>query len=400
MMKKLLLLAAMAAIALGASADGYKIEQVWNLQNPQAVTGLDRMEIRQGFGMNGKFYVNCKKIVVDTIDGVPTVTTAPVIYEIDQNGLTGVTFPGGKNCGIGRDEAGNIVVSMTQFPNSWSEGLRVINPETGDYIEFDIPEEAAIMGRCDFLGFAKGNLMEDGEIWLNGSTQGTSISHIAVAGGEVDTDNCYYMVGSGIVTTTSLTIMPYTDLNGEDALLYWARNGNPEKLLYTDNQFTATALLLQGRANTNGMFPLVWDGKELFIYSTIDGITHYYDGFAIAESGAEPIVNVPKTSTSVNGFQSQWLNAEVDEDGVTIYQYFPGNDYGHFTVWRLTKDTPAMMGDVNDDGLVNITDVTLLINAVLNDNYDNINRVNANMNGDDAINITDVTMLITNVLAN
>ena len=206
MMKKLLLLAAMAAIALGASADGYKIEQVWNLQNPQAVTGLDRMEIRQGFGMNGKFYVNCKKIVVDTIDGVPTVTTAPIIYEIDQNGLTGVTFPGGKNCGIGRDEAGNIVVSMTQFPNSWSEGLRVINPETGDYIEFAIPEEAAIMGRCDFLGFAKGNLMEDGEIWLNGSTQGTSISHIAVAGGEVDPDNCYYMVGSGIVTTTSLPL--------------------------------------------------------------------------------------------------------------------------------------------------------------------------------------------------
>jgi hypothetical protein len=242
--------------------------------------------------------------------------------------------------------------------------------------------------------------MEDCEIWLNGANQGSSFSHIAVAGGEVDADNSYYMVGDGLQTSGSVVINPYTDINGDDALLYWSRNGNPEKLLYTDNQFTATALLLQGRANTNGMFPLVWDGKEFFIYSTKDGTTHYLDGFAIAESGGEPIIDIPKTTTTNNGFQSQWLNAEVDEDGVTIYQYYPGNNAGHFTVWRLTKDTPAMMGDVNDDGLVNITDVTLLINAVLNDNYDNINRVNANMNGDDAINITDVTMLITNVLAN
>lgn len=341
-MKKFLLIAAMAALALGVSADGYKIEQVWNLQNPQAVTGMDRMEIRQGFGMDGKFYVNCKKIVVDTIDGVPTVTTAPIIYEIDQNGLTGVTFPGGKNCGISRDEAGNIIVSMTQFPNSWNEGLRVIDPKTGDYIDLEIPEEAAIMGRCDFLSFAKGNLMEDGEIWLNGANQGSSFSHIAVAGGEVDADNSYYMVGDGLQTSSSVVINPYTDINGEDALLYWSRNGNPEKLSYADNQFTRKALDLSNRANTNGMYPLIWDGKEFFIYSTKDGSTHYLDGFAIAESGAEPIVDIPKTTATNNGFQSQWLNAEIDEDGVTIYQYYPGNEAGHFTVWRLTKDEPVI----------------------------------------------------------
>ena len=349
MMKKLLLIAALAAVALGASADGYKIEQVWNLQNPQAVTGLDKLEIRQGFGMDGKFYVNCKKIVVDTIDGVPTVTTAPIIYEIDQNGLTGVTFPGGKNCGISRDEAGNIIVSLTQFPNSWSEGLRVIDPKTGDYIDLEIPEEAAIMGRCDFLSFAKGNLMEDGEIWLTGANQGSSFSHIAVAGGEVDADNCYYMAGEGLQTSSSVVINPYTDINGDDALLYWSRNGNPEKLLYVDNQFTRSTLNLTNHANTNGMYPLIWDGKEFFIYSTKDGSTHYLDGFAIAESGGEPIVDIPKTTTTNNGFQSQWLNAEIDEDGVTIYQYFPGNDAGHFTVWRLTKEVPKVYMLGGDD---------------------------------------------------
>ena len=399
-MKKFLLIAAMAALALGASADGYKLEQVWNLQNPQAVTGLDRNEIRQGFGMDGKFYVNSKKMVVDTIDGVPTVTTAPVIYEIDENGLTGVTFPGGKNCGISRDEAGNIIVSLTQFPNTWTEGIRVINPSTGEYKDYDIPEECAVLGRCDFLGFGKGNLMEDGEIWITGANQGTAFSHLAIAGGEVDVLNCYYMAGDGINTTTSVTVMPYTDINGDDALLYWSRNDQPRKISYEDNLYTASLVDLANHANTNGMFPLVWDGKEFFIYSTKDGGTHYLDCFAIAESGAEPIVTVPKTTDSNNGFQSQWLNAEVDADGVTIYQYFPGNAYGHFTVWRLTKDVApvGLRGDVDLSEEVTIADVSALIDYLLSGDTTGISLENADcdLSGDGTpdVSIADVSALI------
>ena len=55
------------------------------------------------------------------------------------------------------------------------------------------------------------------------------------------------------------------------------------------------------------------------------------------------------------------------------------------------------LGDVNTDGVVNITDVTMLINAVLNDNYSTINADKADMNNDGIINVTDVTMLITKV---
>ena len=394
-MKKFLLIAAMAALAIGASADGYKIEKVWNLQNPKAVIGLDRLEIRQGFGMNGKFYVNSKKIKNDTVGDVVTYWE-PTIYEIDENGLTGVTFPGGKNCGIGRDDAGNIIVSLTAFSLTWTEGIRVINPSTGEYVEYAIPEEVPILGRADFIGFAKGNLMEDGEIWLTGSNQGTGFTHLAIAGGEVDVDNCYYMVGTGINTTTSVTIMPYTDINGDDALLYWARNDQPRKVLYQDNQFTASLVDLVNHANTNGMFPLVWDGKEFFIYSTKNEGTHYLDCFAIAESGQDPIVTVENTTATVNGFQAQWLNAEVDADGVTIYQYFPGNEAGHFTVWRLTKDeTPVgLRGDVNDDQSVTIADVSALIDYLLTEDATGVNLTNADCNLDEAVTIADVSALI------
>ena len=59
----------------------------------------------------------------------------------------------------------------------------------------------------------------------------------------------------------------------------------------------------------------------------------------------------------------------------------------------------GLLGDVNNDNVVNITDVTTLISAVMAENFDAINFTNSDMNGDGVINITDVTMLINAVMA-
>lgn len=57
-----------------------------------------------------------------------------------------------------------------------------------------------------------------------------------------------------------------------------------------------------------------------------------------------------------------------------------------------------LYGDVNDDGVVNISDVTLLIDYVLNSGAILINEVNSDMNSDHVINITDITSLIDYIL--
>ena len=61
--------------------------------------------------------------------------------------------------------------------------------------------------------------------------------------------------------------------------------------------------------------------------------------------------------------------------------------------------TASTIGDVNGDGLVNITDVTMLISALMNDDFSSIITDNADLNNDQAINITDVTMLINMVMS-
>ena len=376
-MKKLLLIAALAAVALGANADGYKIEKVWEIND---VSFLPVADTRQGFGMNGKFYINDKANEVIYVIENPNIgdvnddssinisdATTLIDYLLsndasninptyaDMNGdnainisdvtklidhlLTGpqiTTLPGGANCGITRDEAGNIIVSTATFPSVWGfdATLKVINPATGEIKEHFIPEECAILGRCDFISFAKGNLMEDGEMFITGATQETQISRIVVAGGEVSPDDCYYMNCDGVITSPQTLLNYYIDLNGDEAVLYVTRNAPLKKMLFDGDNFTGSTVALPGKGASNGTFPFVWDGMELFVYPITP---NYQNGFAVAEAGAEaPIVEVPSSlSGNPNAYQANWLNAEVDEDGVTIYQYTPG---ANITVWRLTKE--------------------------------------------------------------
>ena len=63
----------------------------------------------------------------------------------------------------------------------------------------------------------------------------------------------------------------------------------------------------------------------------------------------------------------------------------------------IPGDEQYPLGDMNFDGIVNVTDVTILINSLLNNQTDNPIE-NADMNNDGVTNITDVTLLIAQVL--
>lgn len=318
--------------------EGYKIEKTWEITDLSSF--MTTNDVRQGFGMNGKVYINNK--------------ADQTILVIDENGLANETYPGGANCGITRDEAGNIVVSNAAFPDSWTEEatIKVINPVTNEVKEYTVPAECGLLGRCDFIGFAKGNLMEDGALYMTGGntnnangdpfTNGVAI--LTIAGGEVNVDECFTAPCDGLVGQTSTVINYFKDLNGEDALVYAYRSGNPSKLTFDGDNLVATAIELPGKGHANGIFPFIWENKEYYIYPLMPD---YQNGFAIAEAGAEePIVEVPSTvATNANGFQADWFNAEVDENGVTIYQYYPG---GSITVYRLTNGSGGVEELIND----------------------------------------------------
>ena len=172
----------------------YNIEKVWEINN---LSFLNTADARQGFGMNGKFYINDKG--------------SSTILVVDQNGLTGETFEGGRNVGFTRDQAGNLVVSDAQFPYPWNNSspiIKVINPSTGEVRTHVLPAEVANFGRSDNMGFPMGNLMDDGELYLVGANSGTNISRIKFTDGELDTDATYLADCDG-VGANSGTVLNY-----------------------------------------------------------------------------------------------------------------------------------------------------------------------------------------------
>ena len=369
-----------APACLGVNDDitptSYNIEKVWEINS---LGFLTTDNTRQGFGMNGKFYINDK--------------ATSTILVVDRNGLTGETFEGGSNVAFSRDEAGNLVVSNAAFPNSWTSRpeLKVINPATGDVVTYTLPTDVINFGRSDNMGFARGNLLEDGELYLVGANSGTAISRIKISDGELDTDNCYLANCDGVAANSGTVLNYYTDLDGNDAILYVNRSSALKKLAVDGDNFAATTIPVPDKGNCNGTFPLIWDGKELMVYPTAP---NYLDGFAVAEvNAAEPLVSIqPTAAANANGYQANWLNAEViDNRNVLIYQYYPG---GHITLWKLTKRGGNLRGDANDDGDVNIADVTALIDYLLSGSTDGINLDNADCNQDSDVNIGDVTALI------
>ena len=63
----------------------------------------------------------------------------------------------------------------------------------------------------------------------------------------------------------------------------------------------------------------------------------------------------------------------------------------HLDYNTLNRQTP---GDLNSDGIINVQDIILLVNLVLNSEYDSL----GDLNFDGLFNILDVTLLVNHVL--
>ena len=166
-----------------------------------------------------------------------------------------------------------------------------------------------------------------------------------------------------------------------------------------DSKFTNSKLLPVGM-NANGIAAFTLQGKHYMLYP--NGDHNSYFNYILAQNasndaldGFTPMWTLPRRGLG-SVFNQTWGAPclEVATDGgnaAMLYMYVPGNG---MAAYKLTK--VAMLGDINGDGKLDVTDVTELINIVLS-------GVSANMdvddiNGDGRLDVTDVTALISMVL--
>ena len=65
---------------------------------------------------------------------------------------------------------------------------------------------------------------------------------------------------------------------------------------------------------------------------------------------------------------------------------------------RLYTKGPAIKGDTNDDGLVNVTDIVATVNFIMEKPSDGFNKDAADLNGDGEVNVTDIVKMVSIIM--
>ena len=199
-----------------------------------------------------------------------------------------------------------------------------------------------------------------------------------------------------------INVVPAVPAN--PTIIEWRDNGNESGFSRLD--FTLPGYDVDGKPINPELlsYSIFLDDDQLF---TFDAVTYYNDV-------NEDLTEIPYSIWSNNDsydFRDNRVyfyrtNAEGYEPffnwriGIQVHYTVDGVKNSSDIVYLEVFDNPNVnIGDVNNDNVVNIADVTALIDYLLNPETGNINVTNADINGDLVINIADVTALIDMLLS-
>ena len=140
--------------------------------------------------------------------------------------------------------------------------------------------------------------------------------------------------------------------------------GNLQNIMYLWLFYNQLSQLPESICN----LPLIWDGMD-------------YANYPYFASGGNQLCDsnlIPDCVENSSNFE------------ISLDQYY------YSFIMDAPQDCPddALVGDLNDDGILNVLDIVLMVNMVLDDGYDGV----ADMNGDGVINVLDIVTLINTIL--
>ena len=123
---------------------------------------------------------------------------------------------------------------------------------------------------------------------------------------------------------------------------------------------------------------------------SLGGMTKYW------QIPADSLGQTSDGGTRVHSFNVEYNDAQ---DVVTLFDF---KCYNGMAVYQIGKNVgggeePGTKGDINADGVVNVSDVTALINKILG--TATYADATCDINADGVVNVSDVTALINIILA-
>ena len=455
-MKKFLLTAALALVAFASAfavtdgqtyepVNGIKIVNNWILDRFHTPTVFPKADYcntraRTAVMNNGVIYIarsEVKPAVVAPGDTVPQ----SVIYRLDAK--TGAELPAldvtldGKPYGaflgvnsIGRDNFGHVWV-MPFSEKKAEVPVYTLNVETGELTLVSTLSKGDKIARTDYYDVigditrekAECNIMsaavnaatiyrwhaDQGAEEFEGGFEGDLSLEITAFFPETVTNWSYAPVVKMCYDPASET--PYA---GE---LFYIDGFNSVPALYDVtgsiiDSFEAVDKALYPEAGTNGVAEFTLDGRNFMVYSIAQysGTGHGCQanivelGEGMSLGGMTKYWQIPADSlgqTSDGGNRVHCFNVEYNDaqDVVTLFDF---KSFNGMAVYQIGKNVgggeePGTKGDINADGVVNVSDVTALINKILG--TATYADATCDINADGVVNVSDVTALINIILA-
>lgn len=326
------------------------------------------LNARQGFGINGKFYLQNKET-----KNIEVWNETGKIEEIPSGEGTNITF----------DDAGNIIVRIGTFNTAYvstRNELRII-PADGS-ATIDIPLTGITPGRLDFWGHVKGNVLDKttGGVLYMGTAWYPQLIEIPIINGQQDVANTYtytysspFAVAGNFATTTIISCWENSESISILSPLYNKTNCNSIQKLSIDkdgNWAHDSYYVTPRHSGCAGYYIFKLGGQDYIVYPS--GSTNT-DGFTVSKLATKTISDVEESDESVriatkyseqkddgnamyenNAFFGNHLSVEaINETQAYIYQYFPK---GYIAKYLLTVET----GSVDNAKLANPSKTTVI----------------------------------------
>lgn len=160
---------------------------------------------------------------------------------------------------------------------------------------------------------------------------------------------------------------------------------------------TDYTIVLNGCRENTVKFTMTEPAKRFYVYHV-----DIYNGDITAAMRLRQVKEQgDSTMRTVSGITDTCYTVKALTDGIFEYYvkaiYTDGTDSPWSNVQHVTitgGDIEPLIGDINGDGEVNISDVMLLINYILGNQFDAMDMQKADLNNDREVNISDVMELI------
>ena len=173
----------------------------------------------------------------------------------------------------------------------------------------------------------------------------------------------------------------------------WIENNFPGEgniLIFNNNHSEGSSAVVEFQApvSNNGFYPLNNDES----YGPYDFLWIYQSNFhSQTHSGA---YRLPNGNTFITSFVDNRI-FEVDHEGIIQWEYT-----GEFVNVHRSKKydynyfTHILMGDINNDGIINILDIVQVVTLILESDYESI----VDLNYDGRLDVIDIVLMINTVL--